>query len=140
MYASYELILLTRDGKRLNVAPSVENNIITRLTKLTGYRLAGYPGNRWEVFKWPEYVNHMKQISRRFNDIVFLLNREGEMPGDLKKEYFYRGAHFSDVARIEFKEPSESIGKLVNEVEKQSESRSIPVTTHELDKLQTVTG
>ena len=62
----------------------------------------------------------MKQISRVFNDIVFLLNREGEMPGDLKKEYFYNGVHYCDVARIEFNELHDSVRELMKAQEKQS--------------------
>ena len=153
MYASYELILLTRKGRRLDVSPELEEDILIVLTLLTGYQLVGYPGTRWEVLKWPDYVRHMTMISKCFEDLVFLLVREGEKPGDLKREYFYRGIHFSDAARIEFKEQSKSVkdlvnshdeqsvnGEHVNEFEKQSELTSVSVTSHESEELQFVTG
>lgn len=138
MYASYELIFLTKDGELLNVMPRIREEVLIRLTELTGYQLAGYPSNKWEVVKWPDYVSHIKQISRVFNDIVFLLNREGETPGDLRKEYFYSGVHCSDVARIGFNDLGESISELLQAHEKQSKLRDDVIPILDFEKLKEV--
>ena len=147
MHASFELILLGKDGRLLNVTARIREEILLRLTKMTGYQLAGYPGTKWEVLKWPQYIDHMKQISRVFNDIVFLLNREGQTPGDLRKEYFYNGVYYSDVARIEFKEIGDcivelfeandnhtNINELVNEYRQESNVRANLISHSEVDE------
>ena len=120
MHASYELMILTKDGEVIDAAEGLRQEVLVRLTKLTGYQLAGYPGTRWEVLNWPDYIDHMKQISTVFKDVVFLLNRAGEMPGDLKKEYFYKGTHYSDTARIVFNERADSVRELLEAQKKQS--------------------
>ncbi len=123
MYASYELRVLTKNGKAANVMPHIKEEILVRLTELSGYQLAGYPHDKWEILKWPDYIHDMKHISFIYVDFIFLLNREGERPGDLRKDYFYGGVHFSDVARIKFNDLTTCINEVVNEYEKQMNIR-----------------
>lgn len=61
-----------------------------------------------ESYKWYENEDDMKELSKAFPDIVFMLHGEGEEPGDLWLSYHKNGKVQRENAKITYGEFNES--------------------------------
>jgi hypothetical protein len=57
----------------------------------SGYTLEEFVGGRCDTTKWYEHEKEMKDVSKKFPDVLFVLKGEGEESGDLWIKYFKDG-------------------------------------------------
>lgn len=65
-------------------------------------------GNTEMPCKWYDHDEDLKEFSKKYPELLFILNVEGEEPGDIWREYFKNGKMYSDKAEIIFPEFDES--------------------------------
>lgn len=58
-----------------------------------------------ESHKWYEHDTDMLDISRQFPTCKFVLEGEGEEPGDMWRKYYYNGHMQTAYAEITYEEP-----------------------------------
>jgi hypothetical protein len=80
--------------------------LVTELEKITPY--TWYDDLILPDVKWYDYQTHMKLISKKYPDILFILDGEGEESGDIWRQYFKNGLSKFDRAELSFPEFDES--------------------------------
>lgn len=78
------------------------------LNEISGYNIEfGWNDSR----KWYDHEKHMKELSKIYADITFILDGEGEESGDIWRKYFKNGKMQACKAEIVF--PAFDESKLV---------------------------
>ena len=64
--------------------------------------MSGYKYLFEDTVKWYDHEVHMRAISKKYPDLLFILDGIGEEAGDLWRKYFKNGLCQSERAHIEF--------------------------------------
>lgn len=89
------------NGIKTRVNIGVDHDEITReLLTLAGYDSLFDD----DTHKWYEHDNNMREISRKYPDILFVLSGEGEESGDLWRCYYKAGKAQRSIASIIYEE------------------------------------
>ena len=84
------------EGKPGSVFVPLDSSKITdEVLALSGY-------SSFSEIKWYDHETHMRQISRKYKDLLFILRGEGEESGDLWVKYFKNGKMQTARARVEY--------------------------------------
>ena len=82
---------------RVNLGPVDYSKIRRELTEITGYS-----DPFGDSIKWYDHDDHMREISRRYPDLLFTLEGVGEEAGDMWCKYYQKGLCQHELARIEY--------------------------------------
>lgn len=67
--------------------------------------LSGYEGSTFEEFiKWYDHEDHMREISKKYPEVLFILDGKGEDSEDLWRDYYKNGLKQSARAVISYEE------------------------------------
>jgi hypothetical protein len=86
------------EGKPASVfVPLDPSHITDEVLALSGY-------SSFSEIKWYDHEVHMRQISQKYKDLLFVLSGKGEDSSDLWVKYFKNGKMQTARARIEYDE------------------------------------
>lgn len=100
-YTHYELTITPKNEEILNA-------VIEKTSDCIGWSEWRYPLKSNDSYRWYEHENNMKEISKLYPDTLFMLEGEGEDPGDLWRKYFKNGKMQFCRAKITFDDFDES--------------------------------
>ena len=99
-YTNYTLSTTSRNEDREEIEET--------LNEISGYNIK-FGWN--DSCKWYDHEKHMKELSKIYADITFLLDGEGEESGDIWRKYFKNGK--MQVCKAEIVFPAFDESKLV---------------------------
>lgn len=85
--------------------PELENEMKVSLRELSGY---GFSFDYNEPCKWYDHEKDMKELSKKYPEVRFMLDGEGEESGDLWIKYFKAGKMQFCPAKITYEEFDEN--------------------------------
>jgi hypothetical protein len=101
-YTNYELKIVS------NPNYVDESEIFSELETISGYGgFEHYDGSLSEA-KWYEHDSDMKTLSKKYPEILFQLDGEGEEAGDIWRSFFKNGKSHTSRAKIIFDDFDES--------------------------------
>lgn len=99
--------LIAENVKHFNLGGINESDVIKELTELSGYE-GWYEDSEGEWIlneaKWYDREKHMKVLSKKYPEVTFALNGEGEEQGDVWREVWINGSVKRQQAKLVFED------------------------------------
>lgn len=98
--------MITENIQHFDLGEVDERDIIDRLKEISDYESWYDHDDEWKLseVKWYDHKDHMKQLSKEYPDVTFILSGDGEEQGDVWREVWVNGSVKRQKAQLVFED------------------------------------